>query len=414
MPYSELIKSFSRIRDYMRDFYIYGFKHREEYDAKSARSYDNERRRIESWLGEHMAFRQDADGKSVFISIDSRSIKHNPLYRAFKAKSFTANDIMLNFYILDALAGGASYTASEIADKLEYEYMSSFDAPPSLDESTVRIKLKEYEKLGLLTSTKQGRQLRYSLNRDNVPLREWESALVFYSEEDPLGVIGSFLLDKLDDTPEQFRFKHHYILHALESEILYSLLSAIDEKQYIEIDIFNPRRGKPFTRTITPLKILVSTQSGRRYLLAYAHADRHMTLYRIDSIKATKSHKPDDLYDTRQRQALNFMSNLWGVSSGNGARLDHIEMTIRAGPGEEHIPARLEREKRCGAVTYLGENLYRFTADIYDAAETLPWLRTFIGRIISLECSNKNVRETFINDLKTMENMYGEQTTNAI
>lgn len=72
MAYSELIKSFSRIRDYMRAFYVYGFKSREEYDEKSARSYDNERRRIESWLGDYMAFRQEPSGKNVFLSVDSR------------------------------------------------------------------------------------------------------------------------------------------------------------------------------------------------------------------------------------------------------------------------------------------------------------------------------------------------------
>ena len=67
MAYSELIKDFGRIRDYMREFYVYGFKNRSEYDAKSARSYDNERRRIESWLGDYMSFRQDSSGKNVFL-----------------------------------------------------------------------------------------------------------------------------------------------------------------------------------------------------------------------------------------------------------------------------------------------------------------------------------------------------------
>ena len=47
--YSELIKNFEKIRAYMREFYIYGFKSREEYEKKSSRSYDDERRRIESW-----------------------------------------------------------------------------------------------------------------------------------------------------------------------------------------------------------------------------------------------------------------------------------------------------------------------------------------------------------------------------
>ena len=93
MAFSELIKNFDRIRDYMRDFYVYGFKSRNEYDAKSLRSYDNEKRRLESWLGDYMGFTRTPSGKSVFISIDSRKQKHNPLYRAFKTKSFTDGEI---------------------------------------------------------------------------------------------------------------------------------------------------------------------------------------------------------------------------------------------------------------------------------------------------------------------------------
>lgn len=92
MAYSELVKNFERVRDYMREFYVYGFKSRTEYDKKSSRSYDNERRRIESWLGDYMSFRQDGFGKNVFLSVDSRSISSNPLYEAFKAKSFTKDD----------------------------------------------------------------------------------------------------------------------------------------------------------------------------------------------------------------------------------------------------------------------------------------------------------------------------------
>ena len=64
MAYSELIKSFEKIRWYMREFYVYGFKSRDQYDHKSARSYDNERRRIESWLGDYVEFRQDNGGKT--------------------------------------------------------------------------------------------------------------------------------------------------------------------------------------------------------------------------------------------------------------------------------------------------------------------------------------------------------------
>ena len=103
MAYHELIKNFERIRDYMREFYLYGFKSREEYNKKSARSYDNERRRIESYLGDYMGFHQTAAGKNIFLSIDSRNSFHNPLYKALKAKSFTDGDITLHFILFDIL-----------------------------------------------------------------------------------------------------------------------------------------------------------------------------------------------------------------------------------------------------------------------------------------------------------------------
>lgn len=66
MAYSELLKSFDRIRDYMWQFYVYGFRTRREYDTKSLRSYDNERRRIETLLSDYMSFHQDTSGKMSF------------------------------------------------------------------------------------------------------------------------------------------------------------------------------------------------------------------------------------------------------------------------------------------------------------------------------------------------------------
>lgn len=156
MAYSELMKSFHRIRPYMRSFYVYGFRHRQEFDAKSARSYDNERRRVESWLGDYMKFGQDEDGKRVFLSVDSRSVPHNPLYRAFKAKSFTDLDITLHFLLMDLLDEEESLTLSGIQDALE-DYLAEFETAQLPDESSLRKKLSEYEKIGLVRKGKQGK-----------------------------------------------------------------------------------------------------------------------------------------------------------------------------------------------------------------------------------------------------------------
>ena len=101
--YSELIKNFEKMRGFVREFYVYGFKSRDEYNKKSARSYDDERRRLEAWLGDYMGFIRNPEGKSVFISVDSQSVCHNPFYKALKSKSFTSNDITLHFILFDIL-----------------------------------------------------------------------------------------------------------------------------------------------------------------------------------------------------------------------------------------------------------------------------------------------------------------------
>lgn len=82
-------------------------------------------------------------------------------------------------------------------------------------------------------------------------------------------------------------------------------------------------------------------------------------------------------------------------------------MVVHAGRREGFIVKRLHREKRCGKVEKLRRYTYRFTADVYDAQEMLPWIRTFTGRIISFTCSNPEVTARFEGDLAALQAMYG-------
>ncbi len=408
MAYSELIKDFGRIRDYMRQFYVYGFKSRGEYDAKSARSYDNERRRIESWLGEYMSFRQDEDGKKMFLSVDSRAIPSNPLYNAFKAKSFTNGDILFHFYIMDMLDEGRELSIRGIADEILEKYLSRFDAADGPDESTIRKKLKEYEALGLLASRKRGRELVFRRVESAVGLDSWKEALAFYSEEDPLGLIGAFLMDKYEDSLRYFGFKHHYMLHALDSEILCDILLAISEKRCVELTVQSPRGGNAEKKhTLFPVKIFISSQSGRQYLLCYHYRFMKPMFFRIDSIHRVSVGAVEKQPEKYSGWYDKFKETLWGVSTGVGHCVDHLEMTVHIGENEGHILHRLEREKRCGRIETVDGHTCRFIADMYDAAEMLPWIRTFIGRIETLECSNTYVTDTFYADLDAMNTLYG-------
>lgn len=406
MAYSELIKSFDRIREYMRQFYVYGFRSRSEFTEKSERSYDNERRRIESWLGAYMGFRQTPEGKNVFLSVDSRSVPANPLYQAFKAKSFTPGDVIFHFYVLDLLSDGSAYTAGEILDLLWDNYLCMLDREWQPDLSTVRKKLKEYVSLGLLTTQKQGRELRYRRAEDSVALDRWADAVAFFSEADPLGVIGSSVLDRLEEKPDYFRFKHHYILHALDSRILLQLLCTIGEKKQAVITSRTPRSSGETAHRVYPMKIYCSTQNGRQYLLCWHFGFQKLVFFRLDYIQKVEPGQKEAAPEGYEARLAAFLPFCWGTSAGSGT-VDHLEMTLTFTRQEKHIPQRLEREKRNGTVEMLDEHTCRYCADVYDAVELLPWLRTFTGRILELKCTNPEVEKRFYGDLEQMYRLYG-------
>ncbi len=409
MAYSELIKNFDRIRDYMRQFYVYGFKRRDEYDKRSPRSYDNERRRIESWLGGYMGFRQNAEGRQVFLSVDSRAIPGNPLYNAFKARSFTAGDLTFHFYILDLLSDGSPRSLKEISDALTDRYISAFPDAELMEESSLRRKLKEYVSLGLLTQTKRGRETVYARAEDSVDLPAWRDALEFFTEAGPLGVVGSYLLDKLPAQESPFGFKHHYILHALDSEVLCALLTAIGERRAVTLCVLAARNrsGESREHTVCPLKIFESTQSGREYLLCYHYRFRRPMFFRLDTIRTVKPGAVEKKYDRYAGYGTHLRENLWGTSTNHDFSMDHVEMDIAVAPDEGFIVDRLYREKRCGTVERIEDGVWRFTADVYDASEMLPWIRTFIGRILDFRCSNGRVRDLFYKDLAAAAALYG-------
>lgn len=408
--YNELIKNFEKIRNYMREFYVYGFKSRDEYQSKSARSYDDERRRMESWLGDHMSFVRTPEGKNVFISIDSRISTHNPFYKALKAKSFTDGDITLHFIIFDILhSPEVVLSLPEILEKID-EYLSNFENPMSFDDSTVRKKLKEYISHGIIVSQKEGRKLLYRRAED-IDLPDITDALNFYSEVAPCGVIGSFLLDKQEKSCDNFTFKHHYITSAMDSDVMANLFKAMREKSVISVDNLSRREQEPRKNRIIPLRILISVQNGRQHLIAYQPDFNTIKSFRVDYLSNVKIEEPSPRFDELRAELDKMQTKMWGVSArrkfSGTEHIEHVEFDIRVADNEDFIVRRLEREKRIGKIEKLDNNTYRFTAEVYDTSEMIPWIRTFICRITNLNFSNKALENQFKRDLREMYRMYG-------
>ena len=161
---------------------------------------------------------------------------------------------------------------------------------------------------------------------------------------------------------------------------------------------------------VVPLRIMYSTRSGRQYLMAYAPRFKQISSYRTDNIVSVRIDEVCERYDELRARLEQMAPHLWGVStqSASGQRiLEHVSFTVRYEKDEMHIHQRLVREKRCGSVEKLDVNTSRFTADVYDAGEMMPWIRSFICRITDFQCTNRELERQLKEDLRQMYALYG-------
>ncbi|MDR1940205.1 MAG: WYL domain-containing protein [Clostridiales bacterium] len=403
--FSELIKNFNKIRSFMRDFYIYGFKTRDDFSIKSARTYDNEKRRCESYLGDAMKWTYSGGGKVSFVSADCGAIPANPLFSAWKSKSFTTNDITLHFYIFDALRAAVK-SAEELTEEIAQKSQRSFDL------QTVRGKCNEYAGLGLLTREKIGKKYVYGLSQNAVkPEKELLDAVKFF-QGGSLGVIGNYILDNADAVNDLFVFKHSYIAQTLEDAVLYDILTAIRGREKIEIALVGSKSGKTVKPTVVPAKILCGLSSGRRYLCAYIPSAGRFFTYRLDTVKSVEAVGPAENYDETQKALSRNIGKVWGVSfDGESRNQTGFSMTLYIDEGREgYIINRINKEGRGGVLERVGANTFKFTRTVFDANEAMPWVKTFIGRIISFEASDR-LKKRLCGDLSRMFEMYGIDKT---
>lgn len=404
--FQELIRNFDKIRDYMRDFYIYGFKSRSDFTRKSTRTYDNEKRRIESYMGKYMKWEYTKTGKNLFISMDCARVPVNPLYAAWKSKTFTSNDIMLHFYLLDILNMESKLSIDNLTDLISVRSGQVFDT------QTVRNKCNEYTNLGIMKAEKYKKSLFYSLSDDTfhkmLPSAPGlKEAVKFFQGSSVFGEIGSFIMDNQQLTNDLFTFKHYYAAHTLEDGILLELLSAIRNKQLIEFVNINESGTRIATFDGVPVKIFVSAVTGRRYLCLYKTRERRFFNYRLDHMKEVSIKGICKTAELHQTDLKNNLVHVFGVSFGGQSRKEIVCMKLFVNEKTEaFILDRLIREGQGGELIHLEENTYLYTKEVFDSNDMSPWIKSFTGRILQLEGTNQIVIDRFYKDIKRMKEMY--------
>ncbi len=408
--FRELIKSFSKSREYVRNFFVYGFKTREEFGGWSSRTYDNERRRLESWLPHYVRQEYTEKGKNIYLSIDSNLLDTNPLYQVWKAKSFTDNDIMLHFYILDHLRASEGKTADEITDGILEQYDAVFES------QMVRRKCNEYAKAGILTKENSGKAVLYRLNPSfEEQLQEYPGladAIKLYQLSSPLGIVGNTIMDNVTMQNDLFRIKHNFFVHTLEDEILLSLLQAMHEERKVCITVKSTKSENIREAEGVPLKIFISTRTGRRYLCLYLTEKKRFRCARLDAIKEVGIKEIYSDYRELRTKLEHNKELAWGVSFQNEGhmRLEHVKLTLHIHEASEaYILNRLKREGKGVEVKRIAQDTFTYETDVFDANEMLPWIRSFTGRILDIESDCEKLKPTFERDFAAMYKMYLEE-----
>lgn len=406
MPFKELVKDVQPMRAFVRELYVHGFRSRGEVGS-SARSYDDQRRRVESWLEKDtLRTRRTASGKTVFLSFNGRAYAHNPLYRLWKTAAFTEKECRLFFYTLNTLQPGVKLPFQQLLERVQAcgERLDGADFSP--DESLLRKKLGEYVSLGLFGKEKQGRESVYFRLEEAVQPEEWRDILDFFSETDSSGFVGSTLLDRLPPGESPFAFRHHDLLTALDTQVFLQLAEAIGDRQRVTLCL-QGREGGEQRRQVLPLRFYCSVQNGRRYCAVWEEWRKDFLYIRLDRILRVTPGEEEPRFSVLLERLLLSRRYIWGVAAGVGSRAPCLlEMVIRVGEKEEYVSHRLSREGRGGEVTSLGGGLWRYRKLLFNPEEALPWVRTFIGRIVSLSCGDAGVTRAFLEDLRDCAGLY--------
>ena len=311
-------------------------------------------------------------------------------------------------------------TAGELCDRICADYGVVFDS------QTVRLKLKEYESLGLLSAVKDKKQLRYRLApllppETAAPSPVWDRlmmAVKFFQGVAPFGVVGSTILDREETDNEYFQFKHHFIVHTLEDGVLSDVLAAMKQGRAIAFTNRSGRTGNVFQSRGLPLKIFVSTRTGRRYVCLYQENTRRFTNMRLDSMSDVTPLEIHSDYSRKQDLLKRNLDRLWGVSFSGSGRLEEICIKFYVNESTEtYVLDRLYREGRGGEIQRIRENEYLYSGAFFDTNEMLSWVKTFTGRILDIQGSNHFAVAKITYDWEKMYEMYcrnGEESGEEI
>ncbi len=338
-----------------------------------------------------------------------------------------------------------------------------FLQPEGIGERWVKKLITDFMSQGIL---QQDEDKRYRLSdchletlfdqgKDNLRGRFF-AMLSFFSQTVTLGAIGNGILARNEkDKPDYLRYKHTYFQRILNDYNTIDLLYAIKNECWVRIEYRNASSNTKGYRTfiVYPLALRENATDGRQYVLYYSPLKRRVSALRIEFIdeiivlerikKQTQAKSeekqgdkeqggeaadevekkpeksivvgvPKDWKENDLEWAKKLISHTWGTGLSNERHGNFIEeprlhnICVYIEYDKEMIKTRLEREcRKLAKVEVTKDGKLKLTAELINPREFLRWLRSFIGRIHSVEVDGK-VEAEFYQRVDSMQAQYSE------
>ncbi|MSU05903.1 WYL domain-containing protein [Spirochaetales bacterium NM-380-WT-3C1] len=411
MAYSESIRDLERLREIILNFYVDGSKTKDEYLASFYRGASII---IENALCENIQIIRKAGKTRKFISVDARKHQNNPLHKIFFIKSYSSNDISFYFHIIDILHDNKTKKISEITEELRQRYYNFYeDSDGNITQKkyfpdTVRNKLEELVSLGIVSTIIIGNRFEYYIEKNEINLNYLKDSLSFFSNAFPAGFIGEIIQRDYQKSKEDlFVFKHNYLNHVLDADILCVTLDAIRTSRKIEFDYNSLTQHESNDHFLVyPLKIYSSVSEGRQYLFCFNYKNNLYAFFRLDKMHNIKTENIDDKALIHKQFYLDNHDKMWGTSIKKEWKTEHVEFVVKINSNEDYILKRINREKRNCVIKKIDETLYLITNDVLSPYSMIPWIRTFYGKIISISSSDSLFLKEIKEDISALKEYY--------
>ena len=275
--------------------------------------------------------------------------------------------------------------------------------------------LFDLEKLGIVESKKFKKSYCYKL-KDNmlnnilkdIKENDFCNMINFFSETTVLGVVGTFINNRIGNKKNIFSYKHKYFYNTLNDYNICDLLCAIKNNLWIKVFYRNGINLISQSFVCYPIEIRQSTYNGRQHLICYNPEFRSVTSIRIDFIDRIVKTDFHENHSAEIENAIESTKYLWGVGyndfvNGNvkgKIKVHNVSIKLKVEDNEEYIFNRVVRESRLGKFS-IEKNILTFTATVTQPIEMYSWIKTFAKRILSVTVDGVDATETVLSDFVT-------------